>query len=66
LVLLPAIVRYRGIAISKLFRGDAAFAGPKRLRWLEQEGFRYAIRIKANAVLGLGGHPSQRMRPRSG
>ena len=33
------------------FRGDAAFAGPKLLRLLEREGFRYAIRIKANAVL---------------
>jgi hypothetical protein len=32
-------------------RGDAAFAGPKLLRLLEREGFRYAIRIKANAVL---------------
>src|SRR5262249_9601912 len=35
----------------KFFRGDAAFAGPKLLRLLELEGFRYAIRIKANAVL---------------
>ena len=31
--------------------GDAAFAGPKLLRLWEKEGFRYAIRIKANAVL---------------
>jgi hypothetical protein len=50
-VLLPVIARYRGLDIPKFFRGDAAFAGPKLLRSLEQEGFRYAIRIKANAVL---------------
>jgi hypothetical protein len=34
-----------------LSRGDAAFAGPKLLRVLEEEGFRYAVRIKADAVL---------------
>jgi hypothetical protein len=50
-VLLPVIERYRGLTIPKFFRGDAAFAGPKLLRLLEQEGFRYAIRVKANAVL---------------
>jgi hypothetical protein len=50
-VLLPVIARYRGLDIPKFFRGDAAFAGRKLLRLLEQEGFRYAIRIKANAVL---------------
>jgi hypothetical protein len=50
-VLLPVIERYRELDIPKFFRGDAAFAGPKLLRLLEREGFRYAIRIKANAVL---------------
>jgi hypothetical protein len=50
-VLLPVIARYRDLDIPKFFRGDAAFAGPKQLRWLELEGFRYAIRIKSNAVL---------------
>ena len=50
-VLLPVIARYRDRDIPKFFRGDAAFAGPKLLRLLEQEGFRYAIRIKSNAVL---------------
>src|SRR5262249_38170870 len=50
-VLLPVISRYRHLDIPKFFRGDAAFAGPKLLRLLEQEGFGYAIRIKANAVL---------------
>jgi hypothetical protein len=50
-VLLPVIARYRGLDLPKFFRGGAAFAGPKLLRLLEQEGFRYAIRTKANAVL---------------
>jgi hypothetical protein len=50
-VLLPVIERYRGLDIPKFFRGDAAFAGPKLLRLLEQKDFRYAIRIKSNAVL---------------
>jgi hypothetical protein len=50
-VLLPVIARYRDPDIPKFFRGDAAFAGPKLLRLLEQKGFRCAIRIKANAVL---------------
>src|SRR5947209_17965936 len=50
-VLLPVIARYRDLDIPKFFRGDAAFAGPKLLRLLEQEAFRYAIRIKSNAVL---------------
>src|SRR5262249_15424982 len=50
-VLLPVIARYRGLDIPKFFRGDAAFAGPKLLRLLEREGFRYAIRIKSHAVL---------------
>jgi Transposase DDE domain group 1 len=31
--------------------GDSAFALPKLLRLLEKEGFRYAIRLKANPVL---------------
>ncbi len=43
--------RYRHLGIPKFFRGDAAFALPKLLRLLEDEGYRYAIRIKANAVL---------------
>jgi hypothetical protein len=43
--------RYRDRDIPKYVRGDSAFALPKLLRLLEQEGFRYAIRIKANAVL---------------
>jgi hypothetical protein len=50
-VLLPVIERYRDLDIPEFFRGDAAFAGPRLLRVLEREGFGYAIRIKANAVL---------------
>jgi len=50
-VLLPVIARYRELKIPKFFRGDAAFASSKLLKLLEAEGFRYAIRLKANAVL---------------
>ena len=51
-VLLPVIDRYRELDIPKFFRGDAAFAMPKLLYGvLEEEGYRYAIRLKANAVL---------------
>jgi len=50
-VLLPVIARYRDLKVPKFFRGDAAFATPKLFRVLEQEGYRYAIRLKANAVL---------------
>jgi hypothetical protein len=45
------IERYRRLTIPKFFRGDAAFANPALYRLLEKEGYRYAIRIKANAVL---------------
>jgi hypothetical protein len=50
-VLLPVIARYRDLKIPKSFRGDAAFASPKLMKLLEAEGYRYAIRLKANAVL---------------
>src|SRR3954451_25429208 len=50
-VLLPVIARYRDLKVPKFFRGDAAFATPKLFRLLEQEGYWYAIRLKANAVL---------------
>src|SRR5437879_38460 len=51
LVLLPVIARYRDLDIPRFFRGDAAFAGPKLPRLLEQEEFRHAIRIRSDAVL---------------
>jgi hypothetical protein len=50
-VLLPVIARYREMKVPKFFRGDAAFATPKLMKLLEEEGYRYAIRLKANAVL---------------
>jgi hypothetical protein len=50
-VLLPVIARYRDLKVPKDFRGDAAFAAPKLMKLLEAEGYRYAIRLKANAVL---------------
>ncbi|MCH7751159.1 MAG: IS1380 family transposase [Planctomycetes bacterium] len=50
-VLFPVIDRYRHLDIPKFFRGDAAFAIPALYRVLEKEGYYYAIRLKANAVL---------------
>ncbi len=50
-VILPVIERYRHLDIPKFFRGDAAFSNPALYRVLEKEGYHYAIRIKANAVL---------------
>jgi hypothetical protein len=50
-VLLPVIERYRHLDIPKFFRGDAAFANPALYHVLEKEGYHYAIRLKANAVL---------------
>jgi hypothetical protein len=50
-VLLPVIGRYRDLKVLKFFRGDAAFASPKLMKLLEAEGYWYAIRLKANAVL---------------
>jgi len=50
-VLLPVIECYRHLDTPKFFRGDAAFANPALYRLLEKEGYLYAIRLKANAVL---------------
>ena len=50
-VLLLVIERYRGSNIPKCFRGDAAYALPKLMRLLEDEGYGYTIRIKSSAVL---------------
>jgi hypothetical protein len=50
-VLLPVIERYRDRDIPKYFRGDLAYALPTVLCRVETEGFRYAIRLKANPVL---------------
>ena len=51
LVLEPVIARYRERGVDLFFRGDAAFAKPEIYELLEAEGFRYAIRLKANPVL---------------
>ena len=46
------MARYRGSATKRrFFRGDAAFALPDLYDFLEAEGYNYAIRLKANAVL---------------
>ena len=47
----PVIERYRDLDICKFFRGDAAFAIPELYEFLEAEGYRYAIRLKANPIL---------------
>lgn len=50
-VLEPVVARYRGKTKRRFFRGDAAFALPGLYDYLEAEGYKYAIRLKANAVL---------------
>jgi hypothetical protein len=50
-VLEPVVERYRDKAIRRFFRGDAAFALPDLYDFLEAEGYKYTIRLKANPVL---------------
>ena len=50
-VLEPVIERYRDLDVRRYFRGDAAFAIPELYELLEAEGYRYAIRLKANPIL---------------
>ena len=50
-VLEPVVARYRERPLERYFRGDAAFAQPEIYEYLEEEGFRYAIRLPANDVL---------------
>jgi len=50
-VLEPVVTRYRDRRLRRYFRGDAAFASPDIYEFLEAEGYTYAIRLKANAVL---------------
>ena len=45
------MARYRHAAKRRYFRGDAAFAMPDLYEFLEAEGYKYAIRLPANAVL---------------
>ena len=48
-VLEPVVERYRDLR--RYFRYDAAFASPEIYAFLEAEGYRYTIRLKANAIL---------------
>jgi Transposase DDE domain group 1 len=50
-VLEPVVARYRHAMKRRYFRGDAAFANPDIYEFLEAEGFKYTIRLPANAVL---------------
>lgn len=50
-VMEPVVARYRDRDIRRFFRGDAAFACPELYSFLEEEGYLYAIRLPANAVL---------------
>jgi hypothetical protein len=50
-VLEPVVARYRHGMKRRYFRGDAAFAMPDLYAFLEAEGYKYAIRLPANAVL---------------
>jgi Transposase DDE domain group 1 len=50
-LLQPVIARYRIRVTRRYFRADAAFASPEVYECLEAEGYGYAIRLPANAVL---------------
>jgi hypothetical protein len=50
-VLAPVVARYRNTCKRRCIRADAAFANPEVYDYLEDEGFRYAIRLPANQVL---------------
>ena len=50
-VLEPVVARYRTSKLRRYFRGDAAFAAPDIYEFLEAEGYKYTIRLKANAIL---------------
>ena len=50
-VLEPIVIRYRDKVERRFFRGDAAFALPDLYEFLETEGYKYTIRLKANTIL---------------
>jgi Transposase DDE domain group 1 len=50
-VLEPVVARYRDMMKRRYFRADAAFASPEVYEFLEAEGYGYAIRLPANAIL---------------
>ena len=47
----PIVIRYRDKVKRRFFRGDAAFALPDLYEFLEAEGYKYTIRLKANTIL---------------
>lgn len=49
-VLEPVVARYRDRTKRRFFRGDAAFALPDLYDYLEAEGYKYTVRLRANAV----------------
>ena len=51
MLLEPIVLRYDALSISKFFRADAAFADPEVYRYVEGEGYWYAIRLPGNKVL---------------
>ena len=50
-VLVPIVRRYRDRGLRRYLRADGAFARPELYQYLEQEEFKYAIRLPENAVL---------------
>ena len=50
-VLEPVVARYRDRMKRRYFRGDAAYANPGIYEFLDSEGYKYTIRLPANAVL---------------
>ena len=50
-VLEPVVARYRNGMRRRYFRGDAGCANPAVYEFLEAEGYKYTIRLPANAVL---------------
>ena len=45
------VARYRHHTKRRFFRGDAGYANPDIYEFLEAEGYKYTIRLPANAVL---------------
>ncbi len=50
-VLEPMAARYRQTTKRRYFRGDAGYANPVIYEFLASEGYKYTIRLPANAVL---------------
>ena len=59
----PVAARYREDTKRRFFQGDAALALPDLYDYLEAEGYKYTIRLKANAV--LQGHIAHLLKRRS-